>query len=89
MLEDSTRWIKFQGGSATLLKGRVSLPQASKLVGASGALDQTLAILAPDAKVICSGDGMKLRPLRIEVLDLFTVGALYRPRSVRARYRPT
>jgi len=35
-------WIKFQGGSATLLKGRVSLPQViQKLVGASGALDQT------------------------------------------------
>ena len=35
-------WIKFQGGSATLLKGRVSLPQViQKLVGASCALDQT------------------------------------------------
>ncbi len=35
-------WIKFEGGSATLLKGKVSLAEViQKLVGASGALDQT------------------------------------------------
>jgi len=35
-------WIKFQGGSATLLKGKVSLAEViRKLVGASGASDQT------------------------------------------------
>jgi uncharacterized protein YbjT (DUF2867 family) len=35
-------WIKFAGGNATLLKGKVSLAQfIQKLVGASGALAQT------------------------------------------------
>jgi NAD(P)H dehydrogenase (quinone) len=34
-------WIKFEGGSATLLKGKVSLAEViQRLVGASGALDQ-------------------------------------------------
>ena len=35
-------WIRFAGGNATLLKGKVSLAQViQKLVGASGALAQT------------------------------------------------
>ena len=35
-------WIRFEGGKATLLKGKVGLAQViQKLVGASGALDQT------------------------------------------------
>ncbi|HEY4730264.1 MAG TPA: NmrA family NAD(P)-binding protein [Myxococcales bacterium] len=35
-------WIRFEGGNATLLKGKVGLAQViQKLVGASGALDQT------------------------------------------------